>query len=162
MLWTQSTKLGQATKNGTSGDTSVPIRDLAGWNTPSVHVFVCGAMVTEGERQLHHLLTVSLCPYVQQHYLSSLHREWDAWNSCWNCVCVCVSSYICQLRGIIHQSESSCTLSVSIGLVIGFCLNLAKKFPPQRRERHFVCPFSLSVGDVMDRGVCVSWVNKSI
>ncbi len=83
-----------------SGDTSIPFGNVAGWDTPSVHVFVCGVMETEGERQLHHLLTVSLCPYVQQHYLSSLHREWDAWNSCWNwvcvcvCVCVCVSSYI--------------------------------------------------------------------
>lgn len=162
MLWTYSTKLEQLRtgQNGTSGDASIPIGDLASWNTPSVRV--CGVMETEGDRQLHHLLTVSLCPYVHQHYLSSLHREWDAWNSCWNWVCVCVSSYICQLGGIIHQSESSCTLSVSIGLVIGFHLNLAKKFPPRRRERHFVCPFSLSVGDVMDRGVCVSWVNKSI
>lgn len=90
MLSIHCTKGGQDIKNWTSDNTSFPFGDLDGRDNLSVHVFVCSVMETEGERQLHHLLTVSLCPYVQQHYLSSLHWEWDAWNSCWNCVCVCV------------------------------------------------------------------------
>lgn len=108
-----------------------------------------------------HSFSLSICSAALPQFTTSGMRRLEQLLKLSVCVCVLIHT-VCQLRGIIHQSESSCTLSVSIGLVIGFRLNLAKKFPPWRQERHFVCPFSLSVGDVMDRGVCVSCVNKSI
>jgi len=142
----------QDTTNGTSDDAGIPTRDLAGGNTPSVCVFLCGVMETEGDRQLHHLFTVSLCPYVHQtnsvHYIGN-----ETLGTAAEIEYVCVSSYICQLGGIIHQSESFSTLSVSIGLVIGFRLNLAKKFLPYRRGRLCLSFLSNSWGC---RGVCVS------
>lgn len=96
-----------------------------------------------------HMFTLTALVYYSRNETLGTAAEIDCW-------CACVSSYICQLGGIIHQSESSCLLCVSIGLVIGFCLNLAKQLPLRRRESHFVCTFSLSAGDVMDRRVCVS------
>lgn len=162
MLSTHCIKRGQATKSGTSGDTSIPFGDLAGWDTPSVHVFVCGVMETEGERQLHHLLTVSLCPYVQQHYLSSLHREWDAWNSCWNwvCVCVCVLIHMSNQRNYSSKWElqhAECQHWFGDWILS----QLGKEVPPME-ARETLCLSFLSIGWGCDGSWCLCQLSKHV
>lgn len=94
MLWTYSTKLGhlRTGQNGTSGDASIPIGDLASWNTPSVRVFVwCnGDRGRQTASSSPHSVSLSICSPALPQFTTSGMRRLEQLLKLSMCVCVLI------------------------------------------------------------------------